>query len=136
MILGVGTDLVDATRIGAVWARHGERFLQRVFTPMERAGAATKAEPAAYLAKRFAAKEAAAKALGTGIAQGVTLPQIGVVDLGDGRPGLVLTGAAAARLAAMAPPGWRTSAHLSLSDEPPYALAFVVLSAEPPLVSP
>lgn len=131
MILGVGADLVDVERLRAVLDRHGARFLARVFTATEQAGAATKADPAAFLAKRFAAKEAAAKALGTGIASGVSLTDIGVVDLGAGRPGLVFTGGAAARLAALAPPGHRGAAHLSLSDEPPHALAFVVLSAVP-----
>jgi len=133
MILGLGNDLIDIRRVEATLARFGERFVARVFTAEERARAERRPGPeriAAY-AKRFAAKEACAKALGTGIAKGVFLSDIGVVTLPDGRPTLRLTGGAADRLAALVPAGCVARLDLSLTDEPPLAAAVVVISAEP-----
>lgn len=133
MILGIGTDLIDARRIEAALARHGERFLARIFDPVEIAAAA--ARPALYvatLAKRFAAKEAGAKALGTGFRQGVGWRDLVVRTRPPGLPCLVLGGGAAARLARMLPPGHVPDIHLSMSDDAPYAVAFVVISARGP----
>jgi holo-[acyl-carrier protein] synthase len=133
MILGLGNDLVDIRRIERSLARHGERFVERVFTPAEHATAEARGERtrAATYAKRFAAKEAAAKALGTGIAGGVFLRDLGVVNLPSGQPGLELTGGAAARLAALTPPGMRAQVALTMTDEYPYASAVVIISAVP-----
>ncbi len=131
MILGLGSDIVDIRRIEAVIARHGERFLERVFTPIELAKAARRTERirAATFAKRFAAKEAAAKALGTGFRQGVFFSDLGVVNLPSGQPTLRMTGGAAARLAAITPPGTTASIALTMTDEYPYAYAQVIISA-------
>jgi holo-[acyl-carrier protein] synthase len=138
VILGIGNDLVDIRRIERTLARHGERFLARVFTDAERAraernaaGPRTPQGRAASYAKRFAAKEAGAKALGTGFAEGVFLRDLGVENLAGGAPTLSLTGAAAARLAALTPPGMRPHVALSMTDEYPYASAVVVISAMP-----
>ncbi len=133
MILGTGSDLCDIRRIEAAIARHGERFLARVFTPTER-GRAARRNPAllaATLAKRFAAKEAAAKALGTGFREGVFLSDIGVVNLPSGQPTLALTGGAARRLATLVPAGMAPALALTMTDEYPYAFALVILSAVP-----
>jgi holo-[acyl-carrier protein] synthase len=131
MILGIGTDLIDIRRIEASIARFGERFLDRLFTPEERTACeARKARAAAY-AKRFAAKEACAKALGTGIAGGVQWRDMGVVTLPGGKPALILTGGAARRLADITPPGLTPQVDISLADDGPLAQAFVVLSAVP-----
>ncbi len=131
MILGIGSDLCDIRRIERAMERFGERFLMRVFTPAERgrAGRRTEKLRAGTFAKRFAAKEACAKALGTGFAQGVFLSDIGVVNLSSGQPVLRLTGGAGERLAAMAPPGHRTSVALTMTDEYPYAFAQVMIEA-------
>ncbi len=107
MILGIGSDITDARRIAQALERHGERFLDRVFTPIERAKSDRRARRAESYAKRFAAKEACAKALGTGLAQGVFWRDMGVVNLPSGRPTMQLTGGAEERLAAMTPPGYR-----------------------------
>lgn len=133
MILGLGNDLIDIRRIERSIARFGDRFLDRVFTPVERARAEARTESlrAATYAKRYAAKEACAKALGTGFAEGVFWRDIGVVDLGAGRPGLALTGGAAARLAALTPPGHAARIDLAMTDEFPLAEATVILSAVP-----
>jgi holo-[acyl-carrier protein] synthase len=137
MIIGIGSDLCDIRRIEKVMERFGDRFLERVFTQTERARAARRHEriqPATY-AKRFAAKEACAKALGTGMRQGVFWKDMGVVNARSGQPTLKLTGGAAERLAAMVPAGLRGVIHLSLTDDYPYAQAFVVIEAvapEPP----
>jgi holo-[acyl-carrier protein] synthase len=133
MILGIGNDLCDIRRIEAVLARHGERFLERVFTPTERARAERRTEKlrAGTYAKRFAAKEAASKALGTGFSQGVFLRDLAVVNLPTGQPTLRLSGGAAARLAAMTPPGHRAEIALTMTDEYPMAQAIVVISAVP-----
>lgn len=131
MILGLGSDICDIRRVERVLARHGERFIRRVFTQTEQAKANRRTEsirPATY-AKRFAAKEACAKALGTGFSQGVHLSDIGVVNLPTGQPTLALTGGAAARLSALVPTGHTSTLHLTLTDEYPYAFAQVILWA-------
>ena len=129
MILGIGSDLVDIARIEQVIARHGERFLARIFTPAERARAERRANRAATYAKRFAAKEACAKALGTGLRNGVFWRDMGVVNLPSGRPTLKLAGGALARLHAMTPKGYAARIDLTITDEGPMAQAFVVISA-------
>ncbi len=133
MILGLGSDICDIRRIERVMANHGDRFLQRVFTEVERAKAARRTEKirAATFAKRFAAKEAAAKALGTGFRAGVFLADLGVVNLPGGQPILRMTGGAAARLAAITPAGMRAMVALTMTDEYPYAYAQVIISAIP-----
>jgi holo-[acyl-carrier protein] synthase len=132
MILGIGSDLVDIRRIEKVLARHGERFIARVFTDIERAKAERRAARVETYAKRFAAKEACAKALGTGFRKGVFFRDMGVVNLRSGRPTLALTGGALARLQAITPPGFEARIDLSLTDEYPIAQAFVVISAQKP----
>ena len=133
MILGLGSDICDIRRIEAAIERYGERFLQRVFTPAERARAQRRAVAlhAATYAKRFAAKEACAKALGTGFRRGVFMSDLGVVNLPSGQPTLVLTGGARTRLAEMTPPGMTAQLALSVTDEHPYAYAQVIISAIP-----
>jgi holo-[acyl-carrier protein] synthase len=131
MILGLGSDIIDIRRIERTIARHGERFLDRIFTPTERAKAERRTERirAATYAKRFAAKEAASKALGTGFAQGVFWRDLGVVNLASGQPTLRLTGGAAARLSAITPPGHAAQVALTMTDEYPYAQAQVIITA-------
>jgi holo-[acyl-carrier protein] synthase len=133
LILGLGTDLCDIRRVERVLARHGDRFTHRVFTATERARAGRRTESlqAATFAKRFAAKEACAKALGTGFAQGVFHSDMGVVNLPTGQPTLSLTDGALARLHAITPPGMTAEIALSLTDEPPYAFAQVIIWAKP-----
>jgi holo-[acyl-carrier protein] synthase len=133
LILGLGADLCDIRRIEKVLGRFGDRFVQRVFTATERARAARRTESlhAATYAKRFAAKEACAKALGTGFAQGVFHSDMGVVNLRTGQPTLALTNGAAARLAAITPPGMHPEIALTMTDEPPYAFAQVIIWARP-----
>ena len=133
MILGLGNDLCDIRRIERSLERFGDRFLDRVFTAAERAKAETRMPGlrAATYAKRFAAKEACAKALGTGFRHGVFLRDIGVVNLPSGRPTLHLTGGAAARLAALTPPGMAARIDLTMTDEHPLAEAVVIISAVP-----
>lgn len=131
MIIGLGSDLIDIRRIEKTLTRHGPRFLARVFTEAEQARAARRANPAATFAKRFAAKEACAKALGTGLRQGVFWRDMGVVNLPSGRPTMHLTGGALRRLQSMTPPGHAVRIDLSITDEWPLAQAFVVISAEP-----
>ncbi len=132
MILGLGSDLTDIRRIQASLDRFGERFTGRLFTEAERARSERKQDRAASYAKRFAAKEACAKALGTGMSRGVFWRDMGVVNQRSGRPTLALTGGAAARLAAMTPAGLTPVIHVSLTDEPPYAQAFVIIEALTP----
>ena len=132
MILGLGSDICDIRRIEEVLARHGERFTARVFSEVERARAAKRPLlAAASYAKRFAAKEACAKALGTGFRDGVFLSDLRVVNLPSGQPTVELHGAAAARLQAITPAGYVATVFLSLTDEYPYAYAQVIISAEP-----
>ena len=131
LIIGLGADLCDIRRVEKVLARFGERFVQRVFTEEERARAARRTEAlhAGTYAKRFAAKEACAKALGTGFSQGVFHSDMGVVNLPSGAPTLVLTGGALARLQAITPVGMRLELALTMTDEVPYAFAQVIISA-------
>ncbi len=131
MIIGIGSDITDARRVAEVLERHGERFLDRVFTPIERAKSDRRARRAESYAKRFAAKEACAKALGTGMRRGVFWRDMGVVNLRTGQPTMALTGGAAERLVAITPPGHRAVIHLSLTDDDPYAQAFVIIEALP-----
>jgi holo-[acyl-carrier protein] synthase len=133
MILGIGNDTVDIRRIEQTIARHGDRFISRVFTELERAKAERRTERirASTYAKRFAAKEAASKALGTGFRAGVFFRDLGVVNLKSGQPTLQLTGGAAARLARMVPPGHAARIDLTMTDEYPYASAVVIISAVP-----
>lgn len=130
MILGVGSDLIDIRRIERTIARFGDRFLDRIFTPIERQRAERRDDRAASYAKRFAAKEACSKALGTGFRKGVYWRDLGVVNLPGGRPTLVLTGGALARLKAMTPDGMTPRIDVTLTDEPPLAQALVVITAE------
>jgi holo-[acyl-carrier protein] synthase len=129
MILGIGSDLTDIRRIEATLARHGKRFLNRCFTETERRKALRRHIAGPTLARRFAAKEACAKALGTGLRQGVFWRDMGVVNLPSGQPTLHLTGGAAQRLEALTPQGLSAFIHLSMTDDPPYAQAFVVIEA-------
>ncbi len=129
MILGIGSDITDVRRIADVIERHGERFLQRVFTPLERAKADKRRNRAETYAKRFAAKEACAKALGTGLRAGVWWRDMGVVNLPSGRPTMLLTGGAKRRLDAITPPGFEAQIDLTITDEGPMAQAFVIISA-------
>ncbi|MCC7429119.1 MAG: holo-ACP synthase [Alphaproteobacteria bacterium] len=132
MIIGLGSDIVDIRRIEESLARFGERFIARIYTPIERAKAEGRAGRAATYAKRFAAKEACAKALGTGFRRGVFWRDLGVVNLAGGKPSMALTGGAAARLAALTPPGLVSLIELTMTDEYPYAQAMVILQAVPP----
>jgi holo-[acyl-carrier protein] synthase len=129
MILGIGSDITDARRIAEVIERHGERFLQRVFTPLERAKADGRRNRAETYAKRFAAKEACAKALGTGLRAGVWWRDMGVVNMPSGRPTMLLTGGAKRRLDAITPAGFDARIDLTITDEGPMAQALVIISA-------
>jgi len=131
VILGLGNDLIDIRRIEKTIARHGERFLARVYTDIERAKSDRRAARAASYAKRFAAKEACAKALGTGLNHGVYWRDMGVVNLPGGRPTMELTGGAKRRLQKITPPGYEARIDVTITDEGPMAHAFVVISAIP-----
>jgi holo-[acyl-carrier protein] synthase len=131
MIIGLGSDIVDVRRIARVVDKYGERFLGRIFTPNERAKAERRSTRIETYAKRFAAKEACAKALGTGFRRGVFWRDLGVVNLPGGKPSMRLTGGALKRLQAITPPGCAASIDLSLTDEGPTAQAIVIISAEP-----
>lgn len=135
MIIGIGSDIIDITRIEKVIARHGDRFIDRIFTETERAKAERRSKMPkmiwATYAKRFAAKEACSKALGTGIRRGVWWRDMGVVNMPGGRPTMQLTGGALARLQALTPPGHAARIDLSITDDWPLAQAFVVISAVP-----
>ena len=130
-ILGIGSDIIDIRRIERSIARFGDRFLARVFTEVERQRSDRRANRAASYAKRYAAKEACSKALGTGFRRGVFWRDMGVVNLRTGQPTLVLTGGAAQRLVELTPPGMTAEIHLTLTDEPPVAQAFVMITARP-----
>ena len=132
MIIGLGSDMVDVRRIARSIERYGERFLGRIFTPAERAKAENRANTVETYAKRFAAKEACSKALGTGIRRGVWWKDMGVVNLPGGRPTMQLTGGALARLEALTPKGYAARIDLSITDDWPMAQAFVIISAVPP----
>ena len=129
MILGIGSDITDARRIARVIERHGERFLDRIFTATERARADKRRNRVETYAKRFAAKEACAKALGTGLRAGVWWRDMGVINLPSGRPTMQLTGGAKRRLDAITPEGYEARIDLTITDEGPTAHAFVVISA-------
>ncbi len=131
MILGLGSDLSDIRRIQNSLERFGDRFKERVFTELERTRSDRKADAAASYAKRFAAKEACAKALGTGMRRGVFWRDMGVVNMRSGQPTMQLTGGALTRLEEMTPEGHRAVIHLSLTDDHPYAQAFVIIEALP-----
>ena len=131
MILGLGSDLVDVRRIEKTIARFGARFTERCFTDDERNSAERRPWPAATYAKRFAAKEAVAKALGTGFSDGVSWREIGVQNVGTGKPVVKLIGSAAGRLASLVPFGMVAHIDLSLADEPPLAHAIALISAVP-----
>jgi len=131
MIIGLGSDLIDIRRIEKTLEAHGERFITRLFTEIERAKSDCRANRAASYAKRFAAKEACAKALGTGLNRGVYWRDMGVVNLPGGKPTLALTGGAAARLAAITPAGHRAEIALTITDDFPLAQAIVIISAIP-----
>jgi holo-[acyl-carrier protein] synthase len=132
MIIGIGSDLIDIRRIEKVIARHGERFISRIFTDVERAKAEGRARTTIdTYAKRFAAKEACSKALGTGIRRGVWWRDMGVINLPGGRPTMKLTGGALQRLESLTPPDHEARIDLTITDEYPIAQAFVVISAVP-----
>ena len=135
MMIGLGSDLCDARRIAKTLERYGDRFINRIFTPAERAKAERRANATETYAKRFAAKEACAKALGTGMRAGVFWRDMGVVNLPSGRPTMKLTGGALKRLQSMLPPGHEARIDVSLTDEGPLAQAIVIISAVP-LVAP
>lgn len=132
MMIGLGSDLIDIRRIEKAIARHGERFLDRIFTPIERARSESRAKRVESYAKRFAAKEACAKALGTGFRAGVFWRDMGVVNLPSGRPTMALTGGALTRLRAITPAGMEARIDITLTDEPPMASAVVMITSIPP----
>ena len=136
MILGIGSDLSDIRRVQKSLDRFGDRFRHRVFTEIERTRSDRKPDAAASYAKRFAAKEACAKALGTGMRRGVFWRDMGVVNMRSGRPTMALTGGAKARLEEMTPEGMTAVIHLSLTDDHPYAQAFVIIEALPAQIPP
>ncbi len=129
MILGIGADLCSIERIGETLERFGERFIARVFTEVERERSERRAERVASFAKRFAAKEACSKALGTGMRMGTAWREMGVINDVSGKPTMVLTGGAAERLKAITPPHHRAVIHLTITDDRPFAQAFVVIEA-------
>lgn len=131
MILGIGSDLIDIRRVEKTLARFGDRFVDRIFTATERRKAESRANPAWTYAKRFAAKEACSKALGTGFRRGTFWRDIAVVNLPGGRPTLQLSGGALGHLERLLPPGHRADIHVSLTDDYPLAQAIVVISAVP-----
>lgn len=131
MILGVGTDLANIERIQAVLDRHGDRFRNRVFTEREQAKANRRKDEAGTYAKRWAAKEACSKALGTGLRMGISWKDMAVSNLRTGQPVMTLTGWAKTRLDDMTPPGHEAIVHVSLTDDHPWAQAFVVIEALP-----
>jgi holo-[acyl-carrier protein] synthase len=129
MIIGIGSDLVDISRIEKTVARYGQRFIQRIYTEHEQKKAASRANPVPTYAKRFAAKEACSKALGTGFRNNVYFRDMGVVNLPSGQPTLKLTGGALKQLESLTPPGKEIRIHLSITDDYPWAQAFVVIEA-------
>ncbi len=131
MILGIGNDIIDIRRIERTLERYGDRFVLRLFTDVERQKSERRRNRAASYAKRFAAKEACSKALGTGMRQGVFWRDMGVVNLRSGQPTMALTGGAAERLFKMTPPGMQAQIHLTITDDDPQAQAIVIISAIP-----
>lgn len=136
MIIGIGSDLIDIRRIEKTLARYGERFIQRLFTETERRKSEGRKNRAASYAKRFAAKEACAKALGTGFRRSVFWRDMGVVNLRSGKPTMALTGGAAVRLGEIIPPGMRAQIDLTITDDFPLAQAIVIISAVPANLAP
>ena len=131
MIVGIGSDLIDIRRVERSLERFGQRFTERCFTEVERVKSDRRKNRAASYAKRFAAKEACSKALGTGLAQGVFWKDMGVVNLPSGKPTMALTGGAQERLTALLPAGHTAVIHLTITDDYPLAQAFVVIEARP-----
>lgn len=131
MIIGIGNDLIDIRRIEKTLERFGDRFINRIFTPVEIARSERKAQRIPSYAKRFAAKEACSKALGTGFRAGVFMKDLGVVNLPSGKPTMAMTNGAGERLASLIPDGYEPMVHLTITDEPPYAQAFVIIEAVP-----
>jgi holo-[acyl-carrier protein] synthase len=131
MIIGLGSDLIDIRRIEKTLEKHGERFTNRVFTDLEQRKSDSRKERAASYAKRFAAKEACSKALGTGLSHGVFWRDMGVVNLPTGKPTMQLTGGAGERLKSMMPAGHNPVIHLTITDDYPLAQAFVIIEALP-----
>lgn len=131
MIIGIGNDTLDIRRMEKVLERHGERFTHRIFTEIEVAKSERRRQRAASYAKRFAAKEACSKALGTGLSQGVFWRDMGVVNLPSGKPTMILTRGAAKRLADLVPVGHHAEIHLTLTDDFPMAQALVIIEALP-----
>ena len=131
MIVGIGSDLADIRRISRTLERFGDRFVQRVFTEIEQAKSEKRRLRAASYAKRWAAKEACSKALGTGLRMGVAWREMGVVNLASGQPTMALTGGAAIRLHKLIPPGMHPRIHVTITDDDPFAQAFVVIEAVP-----
>lgn len=131
MIVGIGSDLIDIQRIGKSVERYGDRFIKRIFTAVEQAKAARRSDPIPTYAKRFAAKEACSKALGTGIRSGVFFCDMGVVNLPTGQPTMQLTGGALQQLERLIPKGMKPCIHLSITDDYPWAQAFVIIEAVP-----
>ncbi|MDP7602011.1 MAG: holo-ACP synthase [Rhodospirillales bacterium] len=131
MIIGIGNDLIDITRIERTLERFGDRFIQRIFTDVEQAKSEKRRMRAASYAKRYAAKEACSKALGTGFRQGVFWRDMGVINLPSGKPTMQLTGGALKRLQEIIPEGMKAQIDLTITDEPPTAEAFVIISAVP-----
>ncbi|MCF8468473.1 MAG: holo-ACP synthase [Sneathiella sp.] len=131
LILGIGNDIIDIRRIEKTLARFGDRFINRVYTDIEVAKSERRRNRVESYAKRYAAKEACAKALGTGFRRGVFWRDMGVVNLPSGRPTIELTGGALAQLQRITPPGMRVEIHLTITDEPPQAQAFVLITAIP-----
>jgi holo-[acyl-carrier protein] synthase len=131
MIIGIGNDIIDIRRVERTLERHGQRFVDRIFTAIEQRKSDGRANRAASYAKRFAAKEACSKALGTGFRDGVFWRDLGVVNLPSGKPTMELTGGAALRLAAITPEGMRAQIDLTITDDYPQAQAIVIISAVP-----
>ncbi|TXH85022.1 MAG: holo-ACP synthase [Rhizobium sp.] len=131
MIIGIGSDLIDIRRVEKTIERFGARFIERCFTDVERYKSEGRKNKAASYAKRFAAKEACSKALGTGLAQGVFWRDMGVVNLPSGKPTMRLTGGAAERLTSMLPLNHHAAIHLTITDDFPLAQAFVIIEALP-----
>lgn len=131
MIIGLGNDVIDIRRIERTLERFGDRFVERVYTPIERRKCDARAQRSASYARRFAAKEACAKALGTGFRRGVYWRDLGVVNLRSGKPTMELTGGAALRLAELTPEGMRAQVDLTITDDHPTAQAIVLISAIP-----
>ncbi len=131
MIIGIGNDIIDIRRVERTLERFGERFVMRIFTETERARSERRAGRVESYAKRFAAKEACSKALGTGFRRGVYWRDMGVINLASGKPTMALTGGAAKRLAELVPDGMTAQIDVTITDEPPIAQAFVIISAVP-----